>query len=140
MLRRNKINVMATHNLQLKHHFGQLFRPGLFALAGLADVVVLTKNTAKVAHREKDRSATFPTAQTIFLPEMGEVAAHSCVATRFACRGLVRHTVHAAIARANQAIGQLLQTCCGSPSEFAKAVQLHICGFEIRLRGEKPSG
>ena len=51
---RNKIDIMATGFLQIKHGLGQLFIGYFLTLTLLADIVILAKITSKIAMREKN--------------------------------------------------------------------------------------
>src|SRR5438876_9365740 len=107
MFRRNKIDVVATLRLKLKHHAGYCLRRttrnGWSRRYSLADVVVLAKDTSKIAVRKEDCARTVPTTKAILLAKMREITIYDCITAGLARSPSVLEAVHTAIARTHAA-------------------------------------
>ena len=134
VLRRDEVDVVAALFLQPQHHRRDLARtvPALDVRPDvLADVVVLAENAPQIAVAEEDRPRAVPISQTVLFAEMREEAGDQCVAARLARRPALLEAVHAAVARADAAIGErrhrlpgaLLKTLCS---------KTEVCGFVWR--------
>src|SRR5207237_9918220 len=90
----------------------------------------LAEDASEMAQAEEDRPRSAPAPQTIFFTEMSERARDDGVPAGVARASLVRQPVHAAIPRADAAIGELRERGLDAAGDLGR-IETQICGFEI---------
>ncbi len=113
------------------HHLGQFPGRRLDTRSHLADVVVLAKDAAQIAHGKKDRAAAVPATKWVLLSHVGKTTADQGVAADLADGRLVFQSVHTAVAGAGLTIAQHLHRLLSPPGQFAATMQVQIRRFEL---------
>src|SRR5208337_598980 len=106
----DQIDVVTALRLESQHHFSQFFGLDSPAFALPTNFVVLAEDATQVTPAKEDCARAPLSAEAAFLAVVCKIAADDGVAPRFACFGLVLDSVHVAVAWAESAVGQLLQT------------------------------
>ena len=98
MLRCHEVQVVAAGSLEFEHHLRQLLGRDPTTTTTLAEIEVLAENALEVAVGKENCSGAPRPPQAIFLPEMGETAAHQRIATGSADPSFILPSVYFAIA------------------------------------------
>jgi len=135
----DKVDVVATHRLQIQHDIRQ-FRSGFFLAPALpAGLPILTEHATHVAAREEYRARPAPTAQGVLLAVMRAGAVDNSQLAGAADHAVQRFlAVHMAIASAQVTVFQMFVRNAGAPRQLAGPVQRHPGGFDTA--GRRPAG
>ena len=128
MLGSDQVDVVAPPALQVEHDPRQIFRPDFHAGVGLADVVVLAEDAAKIAAGEKDGAAAVPSAQAVLLAVVGSEARHASPPAHPAHAAIVFEAIDSAGPGAQPALGQTTERLLHPPRQLPALMQANVAG------------
>jgi hypothetical protein len=127
----NEVDVVTSIFLELNHHLCKDLRFNLSSFVHLANIVILAKDTAEVAHGKEDRPTPLPSPEAVLLSEVRKGARNLSITTRLAGGCFVFETIYLTISGASLAGFQFLNRFLGSLFQFSHSVELQISRFKV---------
>ncbi len=101
-----QVYIMAALCLERKHHPGQFSAVNLTAIAQLANIVILAKDTAQVTVGKKDSPRAMPTYQRRLFAKVRPIAGNHCLMGNTALTTFASEAINPTMTRAQAAFGE----------------------------------